>query len=106
MELRWRRKEEASHASPRTASQDDPQECAALRQGNIALIHSAPTGERYLMVRGERGAENQSYLGWSGAKSGNEGSAGPGFRGACHRAALRADPWFIRATYSLGLNAR
>jgi hypothetical protein len=25
----------------------DPQECGALRQGNIALIHSAPTGERF-----------------------------------------------------------
>src|SRR6476620_1711614 len=24
----------------------DPQECGALRQGNIALIHSAPTGEK------------------------------------------------------------
>src|SRR4051812_23265107 len=24
----------------------DPQECGGLRQGNIALIHSAPTGER------------------------------------------------------------
>src|ERR1700737_1160137 len=46
MELRLRRKEEAPHASPRTASQNDPQECGALRQGNIALIHSAPTGEK------------------------------------------------------------
>jgi hypothetical protein len=26
--------------------QNDPQECGALRQGNIALIHSAPTGEK------------------------------------------------------------
>jgi hypothetical protein len=25
----------------------DPQEYGALRQGNIALIHSAPTGERF-----------------------------------------------------------
>src|SRR5207302_2012500 len=24
----------------------DPQECGALRQGDIALIHSAPTGEK------------------------------------------------------------
>jgi hypothetical protein len=26
--------------------QNDPQECSALRQGDIALIHSAPTGEK------------------------------------------------------------
>src|SRR6266576_3042972 len=45
MELTVRLKEEAPHAFPRTASQHDPQECAALRQPNIALIHSAPTGE-------------------------------------------------------------
>jgi hypothetical protein len=25
--------------------ENDPQECGPLRQGNIALIHSAPTGE-------------------------------------------------------------
>jgi len=24
----------------------DPQECGGLRQGDIALIHSAPTGEK------------------------------------------------------------
>jgi hypothetical protein len=40
-----RLEDEMPHASPRAASQDDPQECGALRQGNIALIHSAPTGE-------------------------------------------------------------
>jgi hypothetical protein len=33
---------------PRTASRNDPQECGALRQGDIAIIHSAPTGERVL----------------------------------------------------------
>jgi hypothetical protein len=32
--------------SPRSAFQNDPQVCRALRQGDIALIHSAPTGER------------------------------------------------------------
>jgi hypothetical protein len=46
-----RLKEEAPHAFPRTASQDDPQECGALRQGNIALIHSAPTGENSRAIR-------------------------------------------------------
>src|SRR5438067_12292125 len=46
MELTVRLKEEAPHAFPRTASQHDPQECAALRQANIPLIHSAPTRER------------------------------------------------------------
>jgi hypothetical protein len=40
-------KDQAPHASPRGAfSKVDPQECGGLRQGNIALIHSAPTGER------------------------------------------------------------
>src|SRR6188472_2587475 len=47
MELKVDAEGEAPHAFPRTASQHDPQECAALRQGNIALIHSAPTGERW-----------------------------------------------------------
>jgi hypothetical protein len=45
MELAVEMKTEAPHASPRTAFQNDPQECGALRQGNIALIHSAPTEE-------------------------------------------------------------
>jgi hypothetical protein len=40
-----RRNAEAPHTWPRTASRNDPQECGGLRQGNIALIHSAPTGE-------------------------------------------------------------
>src|SRR6266536_3644693 len=31
--------------------QIDPQVCNACRQGNITLIHSAPTGESFLMVR-------------------------------------------------------
>jgi len=40
-------KDQAPHASPRGAfSKNDPQECGGLRQGNIALIHSAPTGEK------------------------------------------------------------
>src|SRR5258708_32390552 len=46
MELRVYAEEEAPHAFPRTASQHDPQECGAWRQGNISLIHSAPTEER------------------------------------------------------------
>jgi hypothetical protein len=46
MELKVDAEEEAPHAFPRTASQHDPQECGAWRQGNIALIHSAPTEER------------------------------------------------------------
>src|SRR5437667_10591672 len=41
-------KDQAPHASPRGAfCEVDPQECGGLRQGNIALIHSAPTGERF-----------------------------------------------------------
>src|SRR5213080_2009910 len=59
MELTVRLKEEAPHAFPRTASQHDPQECAALRQANIALIHSAPTGERLILVP----QQNSSYAG-------------------------------------------
>jgi hypothetical protein len=46
MELKVNAEEEAQHAFSRTASQHDPQECGAWRQGNIALIHSAPTEER------------------------------------------------------------
>src|SRR5215216_4371524 len=45
MELRGLKKG-ASLGFPRTASRHDPQECGALRQGNIPLIHSAPTRER------------------------------------------------------------
>src|SRR4051794_21801960 len=45
MELRGLKKG-ASQGFPRTASRHDPQECGALRQGNIPLIHSAPTRER------------------------------------------------------------
>src|SRR5204863_4437653 len=59
MELTVRLKEEAPHAFPRTASQHDPQECAALRQANIALIHSAPTGERLILLP----QQNSSYAG-------------------------------------------
>src|SRR5438445_12284908 len=59
MELTVRLKEEAPHAFPRTASQHDPQECAALRQANIALIHSAPTGERLILLP----QQNSSYPG-------------------------------------------
>src|SRR6184192_3720689 len=41
-------KDQAPHASPRGAfSEVDPHEYGGLRQGNIALIHSAPTGERF-----------------------------------------------------------
>src|SRR4029077_4833002 len=46
MELKVDAEGEAPHAFPRTASQHDPKERAAWRQGNIALIHSAPTEER------------------------------------------------------------
>ena len=42
---------EAPRASSRTATRNDPQECDALRQADIALIHSAPTGEKFLMIR-------------------------------------------------------
>jgi len=40
-----RLKQEAPYASSRTASRNDPHEWRDPRQGNIALIHSAPTGE-------------------------------------------------------------
>src|ERR1700690_3523199 len=44
--------EEAPHASSRTASlENDPQEWRAFRQGNIALIHSAPTGESVFLFQ-------------------------------------------------------
>jgi hypothetical protein len=39
-------KEEAPHALSRGAFQSDPQVWDAVRQGNITLIHSAPTGEK------------------------------------------------------------
>jgi hypothetical protein len=45
LELAVEMNEEAAARFPRTASRNDPQECGALRQGNIAIIHSAPTGE-------------------------------------------------------------
>jgi hypothetical protein len=38
-------KAEGADASPRTASRNDPYEWDDLRQGNSALIHSAPTGD-------------------------------------------------------------
>jgi hypothetical protein len=46
MELKVMLKDQAPHALPRGAFfRIDPQDRGALRQGNIALIHSAPTGE-------------------------------------------------------------
>jgi hypothetical protein len=45
---------EAPHASSRTASRIDPHECDASRQADIALIHSAPTGEKFLTLRHAR----------------------------------------------------
>src|ERR1700724_3074503 len=46
MELRIEAESGSAAAAPRTAFRNDPQECGALRQGDIALIHSAPTGEK------------------------------------------------------------
>jgi hypothetical protein len=41
-----RLKDQAPHALPHGAFfRIDPQDRGALRQGNIALIHSAPTGD-------------------------------------------------------------
>jgi hypothetical protein len=40
-----RREEKRRTLSHAPHPKNDPQECGALRQGNIALIHSAPTGE-------------------------------------------------------------
>jgi hypothetical protein len=46
MELTVRLKDQAPHALPHGAFfRIDPQDRGALRQGNIALIHSAPTGD-------------------------------------------------------------
>jgi hypothetical protein len=47
-----RLKDQAPHALPRGAFRFDPQECDALRQGNIALIHSAPTGDAKAIMPG------------------------------------------------------
>src|SRR5882757_2174677 len=48
----WLRLGEAPYAFPRTASPDDPQECGALRQGTITFVHSAPTGEKDVVMPG------------------------------------------------------
>jgi hypothetical protein len=46
MELTVMLKDQAPHALPHGAFfRNDPQDRRALRQGNIALIHSAPTGD-------------------------------------------------------------
>jgi hypothetical protein len=46
MELKVVLKDQAPHALPHGAFfRSDPQDRRALRQGNIALIHSAPTGD-------------------------------------------------------------
>jgi hypothetical protein len=46
VELQIRLKDQAPHALPHGAFfRKDPQDRGALRQGNIALIHSAPTGD-------------------------------------------------------------
>src|SRR5918997_566000 len=47
MELTVRLKDQAPHALPHGAFfRIDPQDRGALRQGNIALIHSPPTGDK------------------------------------------------------------
>jgi len=47
MELRVTLKDQAPHALPHGAFfENDPQDRGALRQGNITIIHSAPTGDR------------------------------------------------------------
>jgi hypothetical protein len=54
MELTVKLKDQAPHALPHGAFfRIDPQDRGALRQGNIALIHSAPTGDddRRLVAR-------------------------------------------------------
>ncbi|MBW8903746.1 MAG: hypothetical protein JF566_07370 [Bradyrhizobium sp.] len=48
MELTVMLKDQAPHALPHGAFfRIDPQDRGALRQGNIALIHSAPTGDEH-----------------------------------------------------------
>jgi hypothetical protein len=50
MELTVRLKDQAPHALPHGAFfRIDPQDRRALRQGNIALIHSAPTGDKAIL---------------------------------------------------------
>src|ERR1700738_4778515 len=51
MELTGEVKEEAPTLRRAPHPSNDPQECGALRQGDIALIHSAPTGEKILVVK-------------------------------------------------------
>src|SRR6478735_580275 len=82
MELAVEVKEETPHASPRTASSNDPQECGALRQGGITLIHSAPTGERFSLQRSV----------WKIKEFVGRLAVIRGFRGTCYRPPLRAGP--------------
>jgi len=50
MELKVVLKDQAPHALPRGAFfRIDPQDRGPLRQGNIALIHSAPTGDEAIL---------------------------------------------------------
>src|SRR3954447_26504885 len=52
MELTVMLKDQAPHALPHGAFfRIDPQDRGALRQGNIALIHSAPTGDKNRKIR-------------------------------------------------------
>jgi hypothetical protein len=51
MELTGEVKEEAPTLRHAPHPSNDPQECGALRQGDIALIHSAPTGEKIFVVK-------------------------------------------------------
>jgi hypothetical protein len=52
MELTVMLKDQAPHALPHGAFfRIDPQDRGALRQGNIALIHSAPTGDEDYVAR-------------------------------------------------------
>src|SRR5437867_2990811 len=59
MELKVVLKDQAPHALPHGAFfRIDPQDRRALRQGNIVLIHSAPTGDREAVVPGRCEASN------------------------------------------------
>src|SRR6476469_7994480 len=90
MELAVEVKEETPHASPRTASSNDPQECGALRQGGITLIHSAPTGERFSLQRSV----------WKIKEFVGRLAVIRGFRGTCYRPPLRAGPQASCPTHS------
>jgi len=59
MELKVVLKDQAPHALPHGAFfRIDLKDRHALRQGNIALIHSAPTGDREAVIPGQCEASN------------------------------------------------